>query len=91
MSLGCLPTPAVPNLTLGGGLSLQPPPLTIPSFGLLCCATPILTVQLPGISVSASVTLPLAAIVEVAIDTVEAYLDQVPLPCLKDPPPVGEL
>lgn len=87
----CLALPAVPNIALSGGLSLQPPGITIPALTLLCCSTPVITVQLPGLAVGASVALIIAPIIEAAVDTVLAYLDEIPLPCLKDPPPADEL
>lgn len=87
----CLGLPKVANPTLAGGLSLKPPPLALPSLSLLCCKTPPFTLPLPGIALSGSVALIISTLVEEAGDAAMAYLAEIPLPCLKDPPPADEI
>jgi hypothetical protein len=79
----CEPNLTLPTLPSLGGLSISPP--TLPSFSgnlSLCCkevpwATPTFPPVMPPLIFNAGVAVALGA----ALDTVQAYLDEIPRPC----------
>jgi hypothetical protein len=82
----CIEIPKLPEITLGLGLSLDPPSLTTPSIGVdFCCRfnlLPPITIHLPlpPLSLNVGVVASLSAVTQ----AIQAYLDSVAPDCPRE-------